>query len=179
MTTQIALWRAVNVGGTAKVSMGELRQLLLELGMGNPRTLLQTGNVVFGSSETDGAALEGLLEAETTARWGLSTQVIVRPAKELSSVIAKNPFPESVRQDPSHVVVVFLKSPPGTDGVRALAAAPGPERVAAGDRHIYATYPDGIGRSKLTMTLIERRLGSRGTARNWNTVLKLAALAQS
>lgn len=177
VTTQIALLRAVNVGGKSKVSMGDLRQLLADVGMENPRTLLQTGNLVFGSPTAVAFDLEQLLETEMEQRLELRTDILVRGVTELSSVIAQNPFPQLAEQDPTHLVVVFLKSAPDDESVRALDAASGPEQVSAWGRQLYATYPEGIGRSRLTMSLIERQAGTRGTARNWNTVLKLAALA--
>jgi uncharacterized protein (DUF1697 family) len=178
MTTQIALLRAVNVGGRTKVAMADLRQVLDDLGMKNPRTLLQTGNLMFQSPSALDSQLEELLEVETERRLGLRTDFLVRGAKEWSSVIDRNPFPKEAEADPSHLLVVFLKSAPRAESVRALDSAPEPERVSAWGRHLFATYPEGIGRSPLTMSLIERRVGCRGTARNWNTVLKLAALAQ-
>lgn len=159
--------------------MAELRQMLDDMGMHNPRTLLQTGNLVFQSPSSSESELEALLETETERRLGLRTDFLVRSASEWSSVVAQNPYPKAAESDPSHLVVVFLKSEPDQESVRALDAAPGPERTSAWGRHLFATYPEGIGRSKLTISLIERKLGTRGTARNWNTVLKLAALAKS
>lgn len=177
MTTQIALLRAVNVGGHGQVTMADLRQLLVDVGMKKPRSLLQTGNLVFESRAADDAELERTLEVETERRLGLRTDFLVRGAQEWSSMITRNPFPEAAASDPSHLLVILLKSQPAEDSVRALDARPGPERVGVWGRHLFATYPEGIGRSKLTIGSIERQLGTRGTARNWNTVLKLAALA--
>jgi uncharacterized protein (DUF1697 family) len=94
-------------------------------------------------------------------------------------LIAANPFPVEARSDPSHLVAMCLKTGPDVAAVKALQAAiKGPELVRAGRRHIYITYPAGIGRSRLTATVIEKALGTAGTARNWNTVLKLAMLAK-
>jgi uncharacterized protein (DUF1697 family) len=159
--------------------MADLRQHLTDLGMGDPRTLLQSGNLVFQSPAGTEAELEALLEAETDRRLGLRTDFLVRGAREWASVIAKNPFPEEADGDPSHLCVVFLKSAPGDEMVRSLVAAvPGPERISAFGRHLFAYYPEGIAGSRLTISLIERRLLIRSTARNWNTVLKLAELAR-
>ena len=169
----------MNLGAHGKVAMTDLRRLLDDLGMENPRTLLQTGNLVFQSPSAVESELETLLETETHRRLGLRTDFLARGIKEWTSVIVGNPFPQQAEQDPSHLVVVFLKCTPGDDSVRDLAANSMPEQVSAWGRHLFATYPEGIGRSRLTMALIERKLGCRGTARNWNTVLKLAALAQS
>ncbi|MGA7361869.1 MAG: DUF1697 domain-containing protein [Candidatus Dormiibacterota bacterium] len=178
MATKIALLRAVNVGGNTKVAMSDLRQLLNDLGMKNSRTLLQTGNLVFDSAGTEESELEGALATEMNRRLGLRTDVMVREVSEWLAAIARNPFSQQAKEDPSHLVVVFLKSLPLADSVLSLDSRSGPERVSAWGRQLFATYPDGIGRSQLTMSVIERQLGIRGTARNWNTVLKLAVLAQ-
>jgi uncharacterized protein (DUF1697 family) len=178
MTTHIALLRGVNVGGKTKVAMADLRAMLADLGFGDPRSLLQSGNLVFRSDKLTGADLERLLEVETEKRLGLKTDFFVRTPEELEAVIANNPFPKEAESDPSHLVVMFLNKAPDAKDVKALQAAiAGREIVRASGRQAYITYPDGIGDSKLTITVIEKKLGSRGTGRNWNTVLKLRALA--
>jgi uncharacterized protein (DUF1697 family) len=178
MTTHIALLRGVNVGGKTKVAMADLRAMLADLGFGDPRSLLQSGNLVFRSDKLTGAGLERLLEAETEKRLGLKTDFFVRTPEEWEAVIANNPFPGEAESDPSHLVVMFLNKAPEAKDVEALQAAiAGREIVRASGRQAYITYPDGIGDSKLTITVIEKKLGSRGTGRNWNTVLKLGALA--
>jgi uncharacterized protein (DUF1697 family) len=178
MTTHIALLRAVNVGGKTKIAMADLRDLLTQLGFADPRTLLQSGNAVFRSDKLTGADLERLLEVETEKRLGLKTDFFVRTPEEWKEVVANNPFPGEAKSDPSHLVVMFLNKAPAAKDVEALQAAiKGREVVRAAGRQAYIVYPDGIGESKLTLTVIEKKLGSRGTGRNWNTVLKLGALA--
>jgi uncharacterized protein (DUF1697 family) len=176
LTTHVALLRAVNVGGRGKVAMADLRQMLSDLGFERPQSLVQSGNLVF-ASELTGEALEALLEHEAETRLGLKTDVIVRTADQWAAIVAANPFAAMAKGDPSHLVVMPLKTEPEPDGLGALEGwIPGPERIAAAGRDLYITYPDGIGTSKLTGAAIERRLKTRGTARNWNTVAKLAAL---
>ena len=178
MTTHIALLRGVNVGGKTKIAMADLRELLTQLGFADPRTLLQSGNAVFRSDELTGADLERLLETETEKRLGLKTDFFVRTPEEWKEVLANNPFPEEAKSDPSHLVTLFLNRAPDAADVAALQAAiKGREVVRAAGRQAYIIYPDGIGESKLTITVIEKKLGSRGTGRNWNTVLKLGAIA--
>ena len=93
-------------------------------------------------------------------------------------MVAGNPFPEEAERDPSHLLVIFLKEAPDRKDVMALQSAiKGREVVRAKGRHAYVVYPDGIGRSRLTSALIEKKLATRGTGRNWNTVLKLGAAA--
>jgi len=177
MDVRIGLLRAVNVGGRS-VAMAELRELLAELGLKNPRTLLQSGNVVFESGKAP-KALETLLEKAVLKQFGLESDHFVRTAPEWDEVIAANPFPREAKDDPSHLVVMPLKSAPKPAQLEALREAiKGRERVELVGRQAYLVYPDGIGRSKLTISVIESRLGTRGTGRNWNTVQKLAALAR-
>lgn len=179
MSLQIALLRAVNVGGTGRLAMGELRAFMEGLGFTGVRTLLQTGNLVFDSPRQGGAALEAVLEAQARKTLGLDTVFFVRSPGEWAAAIEANPYPDVAEADPAKLVLMPLKRAPDGDAVAALRGAiAGPERVAAGERHIYIHFPDGQGRSKLPGGLIERRLGSQGTARNWNTVLKLAAMTQ-
>ena len=177
-TVHIALLRGINVGGHKKVAMAELCGLLDGMGFDGARTRLQTGNLVFRSDKQTGAALEKALEAEAAKRLDLHTDFLVRTADEWANVIARNPFPSEAETDPSHLVVMFLKDAPAIASIKTLqAAVSGPEVIRAGGRHLYITYPAGIGRSRLTNSLVEAKLGTRGTSRNWNTVLKLADLA--
>ncbi len=119
-----------------------------------------------------------MLETELHARLGLESSVIVRTAAEWSAAIAANPFATEAAADPGHLLLMTLKTPPAPGALSALRAAiKGPERVELDGRHAWLVYPDGIGDSRLTNVVIERCLGVRGTARNWNTVLKLQASA--
>jgi uncharacterized protein (DUF1697 family) len=179
MPTHIALLRGINVGGHKLVAMSDLRDFLAALGCEAPRSLLQSGNLVFQSPARPRADLERWLETEAEKRLGLRTDFHVRAAKEWGKVIANNPFPDEAKRDPAHLLVMFLKQAPDQRAVKALQAAiKGPEIVRADGTHAYIVYPDGMGRSRLTNALIDRQLGTRGTGRNWNTVGKLAALVR-
>jgi uncharacterized protein (DUF1697 family) len=177
VTLRVALLRAVNVGGR-KVAMAELRAMLEAMGFGGVRTLLQSGNAVF-ESDAKAEALETKLEAAIAQRFGLHSDVMVRTPAEMEAVLEACPFPEAAKADPARLLVMFLKRTPDAAGVEALhdAVAAMPEQVAVKGREAYLVYPQGVGVSKLTNVLAENRLGVRGTARNWNTVGKLAALA--
>ncbi len=160
--------------------MNDLREFLTALGFADVRSLLQTGNLVFRSDREAGSDLERLLETEIAKRLDLRTDVLVRTADEWADVVDRNPFPEAAARDPGHLLVMFLKAAPDKAAVDALqTAVTGPEVIRAEGRDLYITYPDGVGRSRLTNTLIESRLGTRGTGRNWNTVLKLADLVRA
>ncbi len=180
MTTYIALLRAINVGGTKTIAMADLRAFVEALGFDDARTLLQTGNVVFEGKAQGAAAIERLLESEAAKRLDLQTDFMIRTDKELAAIITRNRFPNEAKRDPSHLVVQFMKDAPTAAAVKSLQGAiKGPETVRAIGKQLYVVYPDGIGRSKLTAKLMEDKLGTRATGRNWNTVLKLAALTDS
>jgi uncharacterized protein (DUF1697 family) len=178
MPTYIALLRGINVGGHNAVAMAELRKLAVDLGFSGVATLLQSGNLVFNAGKRSGNAFETLLERETAERFGVAADYVVRSASEWKEVVAGNPFRKQAKDDPGHLIVVFLKTTVTAKSVDALQASiVGPETVNGSGKHLYIVYPDGMGRSKLTGTVIEKKLGTRGTARNWNTVLKLLALS--
>jgi uncharacterized protein (DUF1697 family) len=179
MPIYIALLRGINVGGHQQIGMSDLRELLATLGFTGAKSLLQSGNLVFEGDRRPGAEMERLLEAETAKRLGVTADYLVRNAAEWKTLIDRNPFPKEAKRDPSHLLVVFLKKATQAKDVQTLEAAiQGPERIRADGKHLYAVYPAGIGRSKLTNTLIEKKLDVRATGRNWNTVVKLAALCQ-
>jgi uncharacterized protein (DUF1697 family) len=176
MTAYVALLRAINVGGANAVAMAELRAMCGELGLGDARTVLQSGNVVFRTAIAR-AELEPLLEREAANRFGTTIEFVVRSADEWSALIAANPFTREAADDPAHVVVMCCKRAPEAAALAALTGAiAGREDVRAAGADVYITYPDGIGDSKLTNAVIQRKLGTSGTARNWNTVRKIAAL---
>lgn len=132
----------------------------------------ETGAASDGRAAT---RLELLLEAEVKKRLALETSFLARTAAEWDEVVAKDPFPEEAERDPGHLAVFFLKAAPTVAGVKSLRAAiKGRGTVRAAGRQAYIVYPDGMGTSKLAIDVIEKHLGSRGTARNWNTVPKLA-----
>src|SRR5438132_14002186 len=170
MSTYVALLRGINVGGRNLVAMSDLRDLFAALGLADARSLLQSGNLVFKSQEYTGATLERLLEVETEKRLKASVDYFVRSAQEWKTLIAGNPFPDAAEHDPSHLVVLFAKAAPSAKAMKALQdAIQGPEIIRAKGKQVYMVYPEGIGQSKLTHTLIEKKLDTRGTGRNWNT----------
>ena len=178
MSVQVALLRAVNVGGTGKLAMADLRALATKIGMGNARTLLQSGNLIFDAGRKTPSALEKLLENACAEKFSLQTEIYVRTAVEIDEIIARNPFAKEAKDDPGHLVVLFMRKAPSARAFTALQRAiRGRERLHGDGRHAYIVYPDGIGKSKLTSALIARHLETPGTGRNWNTLLKLAAFA--
>jgi uncharacterized protein (DUF1697 family) len=171
----VALLRAVNVGGTSKAPSADLKAAAEKIGLQEVQPVLQTGNLVFRADEKV-EALETRLEQVFLEQLGLKTEVMVRDAAQWSALVAANPFPNEAKSDPSHLLVMVMKREPLADGVKALQAHPGPERVEARGRELYIVYPEGIGRSRLNAASGWKKLGCQGTGRNWNTVLKLASL---
>ena len=176
MPTCIALLRGVNLGGRKAVPMSELRAMAEAVKLANARTLLQSGNLVFDSSKR-ASALEKLLEGEIEQRLGVTTDVMVRTADEWRSVVDANPFTREAKDDPARLLVHVMRAAPNREQLATLRRAiVGREKIEIDDRHAYIVYPDGVGGSKLSTALLDRHLGTRGTARNWNTVTKLAAM---
>jgi uncharacterized protein (DUF1697 family) len=178
MTVQLAFLRGINVGGRKMVGMADLRDLLTELGFRDVRSLLQSGNLIFDSGARPAKSLEALLEEKTEQRLGVRADFFVRTAEELDAAIAHNPFPDEAKRDPAHLLILFLRDAPSPSAIKAMQGAiKGPELVRARGREAYLVYPEGIGRSKLTAAVLDKHVGT-GTGRNWNTILKLAALAK-
>jgi uncharacterized protein (DUF1697 family) len=178
----VALLRAVNLGPHNKVSMAALREVADALGFAEAQTLLQSGNLVFADPEARSTAkLEQLIGAAVARKCGVSTEIFVRDAREWKAIVAANPFPAEAKRDPSHLVVACGRESIPADRIEALQRAiVGREQVRAAGRELFVYYPDGIGRSKLTASFMSRHLDANGgTARNWNTVQKIAQLLAS
>jgi uncharacterized protein (DUF1697 family) len=137
--------------------MSGLRSLA-ELGFADAQSLLQSGNIVFQSDKRTGSELERLLEMETQKRLHMRADYFVRTSSEWKEIVTRNPFRDDARDDPSHLVVMFLKKAPATKDVEALQTSiKGPEIVRAEGKQAYIVYPEGIGRSKLTTALSRDR----------------------
>ncbi len=169
MASQVALLRGVNLG-KRQVVMAELRAVCEAAGFGDLRTLLASGNVVLKSA-MKGAKLEAALEAAILEGLTLKTDVFVRTGAELDAMIAANPFKAWAKTNPTFLVAYFMRAPLTAAEHAAIEAQSGPEEIKTGRNCLYIKYPHGQGPSKL-------KLPKLGTARNWNTVTKLAAAAR-
>jgi uncharacterized protein (DUF1697 family) len=179
MTVVVALLRGVNVGGHNKISMETLREICLSLKLRNPQTFIQSGNVVFGTTERDLVRLARRIEDGIEKRFGFRPHVILRTSSEMREVIARNPFAKRPGLNPAKLVVSFLAETPSAEiGGKLLAIKVGPEELRIAGRELYIYFPDGMGRSKLPPVL-DRNLKVPTTARNWNSVAKLLAMAES
>ena len=165
MTAFVALLRAVNVGGR-KLIMTELKAIADELGLENARTFIASGNLLFRSKRGE-ASVKTLLEKAIGEHMGAEVRVMVRTAAEMAAVVEANPFPDGPQ---AKVAAIFLDDAPPNDAIDKAKNVTN-ERMALGTREIYVAYPDGMGRSKLQVPAAKT-----GTARNMNTVVKLAEL---
>ena len=167
MTRYVAFLRAVNVGGTGKLPMAELRTMCEAVGFTNVRTYIASGNVVFDSKLAE-ASVKSRLERCLEEYAGKPVGVAVRTSEELAQVLTANPFKSAA---PNRTVAVFLDTAPPAD---ALTHASGQreEEMALGTREIYVHYNNGMADTKLKIPAART-----GTARNMNTVGKLVDMA--
>ena len=167
MTAYVALIRAVNVGGR-QLKMADLMRIAEELRLGSPRTYIASGNLVFTSNKSE-SALKSALEKALGSHWGVTVDVLIRTAGEMAEAVKDNPFGN---EPGNRVAAIFLDEPPTADALD-VAKGVADERMALGAREIYVHYPSGMGRSKLRIPA-----AASGTARNMNTVSRLAELAR-
>jgi uncharacterized protein (DUF1697 family) len=167
MGSFVALLRAVNVGGTGKLPMGDLKDICEELGLADVRTYIASGNVVFTSRKSE-AALKAALEKRLAAYAGKPVGVLLRSAGEMARVLSDNPFPKAA---PNRTMAVFLDRAPPADTLAGMRGQR-EEEIRLGRREIYIHYGEGMAKSKLVIPAAKT-----GTARNMNTVATLARMA--
>jgi uncharacterized protein (DUF1697 family) len=167
MTKYVALLRAINVGGTGKLPMADLKAMCEEAGFAHVATYIASGNVVF-ESKTAEARVKSELEQRLQAYAGKPMGVVVRTATEMAAVVKANPF---TKASPSQAVAIFLDKPPPADALKH-AVGVNDEKMRLGKREVFVHFPSGQGRSKLRIPAAKT-----GTARNMNTITKLAELA--
>lgn len=176
MTHRIILFRGMNTGGV-RAPVGEQRALAEAMGLKNPRTLQASGNLVVESGKA-ADALEAEIEQAMADRFGLKIAAMVRTPEQWSRLIAANPFAKEAEAHPAKVLAMVTKDgikPGALEACRALAE--GGEAVEAVDDILYFWFPNGQGQSAIFKKATPRMLGM-GTGRNWNTVLKLAEMAE-
>jgi uncharacterized protein (DUF1697 family) len=179
MSRFVSLFRGINVGGNKQVRMDALKELYLSLGCKDVATYIQSGNVVCSTDDMDVAQLARQIEDGFAQKFGFQAKVIMRTADELQEIIADNPFQDDPTKESNRILVLFLASRPTSGAEEDLRKTYlGPEEIHIIGREAYIYYPDGMGRSKLTLTLLEKKLKTAGTGRNWNTVLQLQKLIQ-
>ena len=177
-TTYAALLRGINVGGSRKVPMADLRDLLTGLGLDGVRTHLQSGQAVFTAAHGDEDSIAADITAAIEKRFGFPVDVIVRDHAYLKAVADACPFPADTLEGRQLHVTYFSAPVDATRFAEIDPAAYLPEEFRLGDRALYLYAPDGLGRSKLAEALARPRLteGLIATSRNWNTVVKLVEM---
>jgi uncharacterized protein (DUF1697 family) len=179
MPVVISMLRGVNVGAHNRIKMGALRALYESIGLRDPQTYVQSGNVVFRTDKRDLAALGKHIEDAIEKSLGFRPTVILRTTSELREAIARNPFAKRRDLEPSKLLVDFLAGDPGAeirDKVRSLKTDP--EELRMHGRELYIYFPNGMARPKMSWAVLERTLKMPGTGRNWNSVMKLLEMAE-
>ena len=170
----VALLRGINVGGKTKVPMAALRDVCESVGCEDVATYIQSGNVVL-TSKLAADKLQGALEAAIAEEFGFSPAVMIRTAKEMATVLRRNPYPDA---DDKAVHVGFLHAAPGASTKRCLAAIDcGPEQLTVVGRDVYLHLPNGMGRAALPVQMERCLRPTPITVRSWRTVTKLAELS--
>ena len=168
MTSYVALLRGINLMGGTTLRMADLKAIAEKLGLKDVRTFIASGNLLFTSTKSE-AAVKGALESAMEKRMSRTVGVMVRTADEIAAAAAANPFADA---PPSFTVAIFLDRAPPKDALDHARNVEG-ERMALGRREIYVHYPRGQGQSRLAIPV-----AAAGTARNMNTVARLAELAK-
>jgi uncharacterized protein (DUF1697 family) len=178
MAVVISMLRGVNVGGQKILKMDALRTLYESLKFEDVTTFIQSGNVVFRTKERDLAKISRRIGNEIEKGFGFRPEVILRTTEEMRGVIARNPFAERKDVEPNKLLVWFLASAPDAEArKKVLAVKVEREELRMDERELYIYFPDGQGRSKLSLAAVDRALKVLSTGRNWNTVMKLMEMA--
>ena len=179
MPVFISMLRAVNVGGHSKIKMDALRALYASLNFENPQTYLQSGNVIFKTGERKLDAVAKRIQSGIEKKFACRTDIILRTAAELRDVVARNPFAKRSDIEPSKLLVAFLASDPGDAARKTLEDQKfAPEELHVSGCELYIYFPNGAGKSKLPWSSIANLLKTEGTARNWNSIRKILAIAE-
>ena len=175
MNTYISMLRGINVSGQKQVRMAELKSLYELLGFADVETYVQSGNVVFDSAEQDALKLRKSIEGQIEESFGFSVPVLVRSADDFRRILERHPFKH---EEPVRVLVTFLYEPPDQSKLDDLSRYEDKvDRFAIGEQEIFLFCPGGYGKSKLSNTFFERKLGVVATTRNWKTVNRLYEMA--
>jgi uncharacterized protein (DUF1697 family) len=178
MNTFISMLRGINVGGQKRLRMETLRGLYEELGFINVRTYVQSGNVVFDSSAIKRSELVGKIEAHLQNNLDYHVDIFIRQADDMQRILSCNPFLMDRIEDPSKCLVTFYYQAPSETVLSKLIAPAGiTDEFALSDMEAYIFCPIGYGKTKLSNSFFERKLGIPVTTRNWNTVNALYKMA--
>jgi len=172
----VALLRGINLGSTNKIKMADLMRLFADLGHGDVRTYLQSGNVVF-SVGADPEKLVKPIEKAILDELGLTVTVLLRTGPDLTNVLETNPYLDR-QDDPTKLHVTFLAEAPNPGRASAVQVPVGESaEFTLTGLEVYLHCPDGYGRTKLNNAFFEKKLGVAATTRNWRTVVALHDMA--
>ena len=179
MPVLISMLRGVNLGPHNRIKMDALRAVYSSLRFEDPRTYVQSGNVIFKTKEKNSAQLARKIQVAIQKACGCSPEVILRTADEMRKAIAATPFADRPNLEPGKILVTFLAAEPPRDAEATLAKFKDyPEELHLKGRELYIYFPNGAGRSKLPWSSVEKLLGVTGTARNWNSVTNMLKMAE-
>jgi uncharacterized protein (DUF1697 family) len=179
MPVLVAFLRAVNVGGHAKIKMDALREVFVALKFTEPQTYVQSGNVIFKSSERHLVRIAKRIQEGIQKKFGCCPEVVLRTPDDLRAAISKNPFRKRANIEPGKLLVSFLAADPAKDALKNLAALGiQPEELHLIGRELFIYFPNGQGQSKLPWARVDKALQTSGTGRNWNSVTKILEIAE-
>jgi uncharacterized protein (DUF1697 family) len=179
MPVLISMLRGVNLGAHNRIKMDALRALYESLKFEDPRTYVQSGNVIFRTKEKNSPALAKKIQQAIEHTFKCSPEVILRTTDELKKAIAASPFADRRNLEPGKILVTFLAAEPGPQARTTLLSLRSyPEEIHLKGRELYIYFPDGAGKSKLPWSRLEKLFQTTGTARNWNSVTNMLAMAQ-
>ena len=180
MNTYIALLRGINVSGQKIIKMDELRESLKQLDFAKTQTYIQSGNIIFSCKKTDHLILETKISKLILENWDFEVPVIIRELEELIKIKNGNPFLKDEGIDTSKLHVTFLSNTPKKESINGLSNFKNPsEQFKIIEKEMYFYFPNGVGKSKLTNKLFERKLSVICTSRNWRTVNKLIEIGEN
>ncbi len=178
MSAFISMLRAINVGGKKMIPMDSLCAIYEDLGFTRVRTYIQSGNVVFESSQDDVSRLTTQIEGHIEQSVGYPVKVIIRRPRDFQRILNSNPFLKDRNEDQDKLYVTFLYQPPPSEAWdKLMLPANTIDEFARGDQAVYLFLPNYYGRTKLSNSFFEKKLGVPATTRNWNTVGALYRIA--
>jgi uncharacterized protein (DUF1697 family) len=180
MPTHIAMLRGINVSGQKLIKMEALRASFEALGFSDVQTYIQSGNVVFKTAKISEASLVKKIAQKILEDFGFSVSILIRTPAELQDLIERNPFSKQAEAGDAPLYVTFLSGPPAKGAEDLLKPyATASEQFVVSGREIYLLYPKGYGQTKLSNAVIEKKLSTQATTRNWRTINTLFEMSQS
>jgi len=179
MPVLICFLRGINVGGHAIIKMDALRALFVSLRFQEPQTYVQSGNIVFRTSERDLELLAARIRQAIEKKFACSPAIVLRTVTELRAVVSSNPFSKRKDIEPAKLHAFFLAAPPtkaAAENLRQLAIQP--EEIHLIGRELFIYFPNGAGQSRLPWARVDKALETQGTGRNWNSVTRILEMAE-